>query len=133
MLAGPVVATAAIVLATASTLANDRHALNGLFCNTKAQVEMVFKEAGRGIPFQGVVEMVNQDKVVCVHATKVRYVVRNIGSVSTMVSRGSQLNIYEATLTGLIVGGNSRPIEPPLQIFFVPTERLPSAVLLRGA
>jgi hypothetical protein len=68
----------------------------------------------------------------CVYADKIKYVVIHPIIVGKMLME-PQLTKYEATVTGVLVGGAIRPVAPPVQIFFVTAENVPGAVVLGKA
>ncbi|MDO8353005.1 MAG: hypothetical protein Q7T14_06045, partial [Aestuariivirga sp.] len=68
----------------------------------------------------------------CVLADRIQYMVVHPVIIGEK-NRSSSLLKYHATLIGVLVGGNVRPVEPPVQIFFVTTERLTGSVALGGA
>jgi hypothetical protein len=116
----------------ANAQAEPRHILHGLFCNTEAQIDQSLAHLSLNLAPQSVVELMNEEKVACVLADKVQYmVIRPI--IIGGKNRSSSLLKYQATLIGVLVGKNIRRVEPPVQIFFVTTERLIGAVVLSGA
>jgi hypothetical protein len=116
----------------ADTQAKQGHVLHGLFCNTEAQIDETLAHLSLNLAPQAVIELMNQEKVACVLADKVQYMVVRpfiIGGKNL----GASLWKYQATLVGVLVGGNVRPVEPPVQVFFVTSERLAGVAAQGGA
>ena len=116
----------------ANAQAQQGHVLHGLFCNTEAQIDETLAHMSLNLAPQAAVELMNKEKVACVLADKVQYMIIRpliIGGKN----HGTSLLKYQATLVGVLVGENIRPVEPPVQIFFVTTERLIGTVVLGGA
>ena len=112
--------------------AEQRHVLHGLFCNTEAQIDETLAHLSLNLAPQAVVELMNQEKVACVLADEVQYMIIRPFVIGAKI-RSSSLLKYRATLVGVLVGENIRPVEPPVQIFFVTTKRLTGAAALGGA
>lgn len=127
-----VVSIAAAMAISGGAQAEQRHALHGLFCNTEAQIEQTLAHMRGGVPPQFAARMVNEHMVVCVYADRIQYVITGPANIGQALLRGVMLVKYEATLVGVLVGGNLRPVEPPARIFFVSGDRLPGAVAIRG-
>lgn len=125
---------AALVAVTFGPIAkaNQGHVLHGLFCNTEAQIDEILAHMSRNLAPQAAVEMMNKERVACVLADRIQYMVVHPVIIGGK-NRGSSLLKYHATLIGVLVGENVRPVDPPAQIYFVTTERLPGAVALGGA
>ena len=115
-----------------SAEAKPNHVLHGLFCNTEAQVNETLAHMALNLTPQAAVELTNEKMIACVLADKVHYMIARpfiIGETKSDVS----LIKYQGTLVGVLVGGNIRPVEPPVQIFFVTPKRLREALVLGGA
>ena len=121
-----------VVAFGANARANHGHVLHGLFCNTEAQIEETLAHLSLNLAPQAVVELMNREKVACVLADEIQYMVIHPVIISSNI-RGSSLLKYRATLVGVLVGKNIRQVEPPVQIFFVTTKRLTEAAGLGGA
>lgn len=113
--------------------AEQRHALHGLFCNTEEQIDQTLTHMRGGLPLWSAANMTNGDEVVCVYADRIHYVITSPAVIGEAWLDGLMLQKYEATLVGVLVGGNLRPVEPSVQIFFVRGDRLPGAVVMGGA
>lgn len=99
--------------------ADASHALRGVFCKSEAQLMAFFDNLRGGLGPRAAVEIVNRDAVLCVYADRIDYVVARPVVLGQVRHAGRVLVSYEATLTGVRVGGNLRAIEPPMPIFFV--------------
>lgn len=111
--------------------AKQGHVLHGLFCNTEAQIDESLAHLSLNLAPQAAVELTNTKEIACVLADKVQYMVIRpfiIGGIN----RGIPLTKYQATLVGVLVGENIRPVEPPVPIYFVTPERLEGATALGG-
>jgi hypothetical protein len=115
------IASLLILLLTNPVQAKQGYVLHGLFCNTKAQLDATFALISHEIAPQIAVAMTNKDAVVCVEASRISYLVINPVRVDRVQHNEQWLLMYEATLIGVLVGDNPRPIVPPLQTFFVPS------------
>jgi hypothetical protein len=113
--------------------AQDARVIKGLFCNTKSQVEETLGHVGRNLTLAAAVGLTNRDEVACVNATMVRYMVTGAVVVGKAPRPGTPLNLYKATLVGVLIGGNPRPIAPPLPIYFVTPEPMPGVEELTGS
>ena len=124
--------TLALVLA-GEAQAGTSHIAQGLFCNTRNQIADTFRNLGNGLSMSQAVAIANAEKVVCVWADRIGYMVTAPASAEGIVHDGTWLNVYEALVVGVLVGGNPRPVDPPVRIYFVPREKLPSSVLTKGS
>lgn len=126
-------AFAAILLPLATAAqAKDGQVLRGLFCNTRTQLEETLRIAGGSNELTTAVAMANRDKVVCTFAYSIGFMVIHPIAIGTGVVNGNQQTLYEATLVGVLVGGNPRPVEPPLQTFFVTMDPVSLAAIEEG-
>ena len=115
---------AALCLALGATIAkaDDSRSVRGLFCQTEAQISEAAGYLRAGQTPSTVAAIMNRDAVRCVYADRIDYVVVETYLIDDD-SRGG-LYTYEATLTGVRVGDNLRPIEPALPIYFIRPDRL---------
>jgi hypothetical protein len=118
-------AVLAVLFQFTGASAEDARVIRGLFCNTQAQVEETLGHVERNLTLATAVGLTNKDEVACVNATQVRYMVRGAVVVGKASRPGTPLNLYKATLVGVLIGGNPRPISPPLPIYFVTPEPMP--------
>lgn len=104
--------------------ADSTYVIHGLYCRTEAQVDEAIAYMHRDIPPRDAVELINRTSVVCVLADRIWYMLDHPLVIGQTRHRGASLIKYEASLVGVLVGHNRRPVEPPLRIFFVLPERL---------
>lgn len=126
-------ATPMLLLLGMSAEAEESHALRGLFCRTEAQIVETFGHMTANRGPGAAVEMTNRDEIACVYADRIDYVVVRPFIIGQVRHNGVSFVEYEATLTGVRVGGNLRPIEPAVRVFFVQPDRLPGAIVLGKA
>ena len=115
-----------------SAHAKSSHVLHGLFCNTEAQIDEAIAHMALNFTPRAAVDLTNEKVIACVLADRVQYMITHPFMIGER-SGGLSLIKYQATLVGILVGGNIRPLEPPVQIFFVLPERLDGATVLGGA
>lgn len=122
----------ATCLLTGSAQAEQTRALHGLFCNTEAQARDVLEHYGSNMSLHAAVAIINEGAVNCVVADSIQYVVSQPQIIDTIAQNGFVLTVYEANLVGVVVGGNSRPVSPPVRTFFVLDKRLGGVAALSG-
>lgn len=122
-----------LALVAASAAAEESYSVRGLFCRTDAQIVETFDRMRGHIGLRAAVEIANRDAVVCVYADRIDYVVVRPFIIGSVHHRGAVLIRYEATLIGVRVGGNLRPVEPAVHIFFAQPDRLAGATAIGGA
>ena len=121
---------AAVLLSfTTAAEAKTGHVLRGLFCNTRAQVEQTLANMRRDVPLAAAVAITNGNQIDCVFAYKIKYMVTHPVGIGQVTHFGQSLTLYEATLIGVLVGGNPRPIAPPLQTFFISMDPIEDAAI----
>lgn len=125
-------AVLACFLLSSAAQAGQTHIIGGLFCNTRAQVEETLALVGQKLTISVAVAITNRTSVACVHATLLRYMVTAPVVIGRTTKSGTPLDLYQATLVGILVGGEPRPIEPALPIYFVTTDALPGATVQTG-
>jgi hypothetical protein len=125
--AGALALAASLVCgAAAPALAGDAALhLQGLFCNAHAQVETALAHIAQGWSPAAAAERVNRDAVVCTYVDRLRFV------VADPVIVGAVPQVYRGALVAVVVGARSRPVSPPVEIFFVTPQRVRSAALER--
>jgi hypothetical protein len=106
--------------------------LHGLFCNTEAQARDALDLYSSSISLRAAVADVNKEAVNCVVADRIEYVVSQPLIIDTIARNGFTLTMYEANLVGVLIGGNTRPIAPPLRMYFVLDKRLAGVATLSG-
>lgn len=122
----------ATLLLTGGAHADQTWALHGLFCNTEAQARGVLKHYVSKMSLHAAVAIINEGAINCVVADRNLYVVTQPLIIDTITQRGFKLTMYDANLVGILVGGNTRPIAPPLRTFFVLDKRLGGVPTLAG-
>lgn len=122
----------AALLLTDGAQAEETRALHGLFCNTEAQARDVLEHFGFNISLSAAVAIINEGAVNCVVADSIQYVVSQPLIIDTIIQNGFTLTMYEASLVGILIGGNTRPIASPLRTFFVLDKRLGGVPTLSG-
>jgi hypothetical protein len=110
--------------------AGGSHIADGLFCTKQSDIEATYNLLSEGVSLAGAIALVNRDQVSCAFADRIGYMLVRPSIVDGFGHGGAWLRIYEASLIGVLVGGNPRPVEPPLVIYFVPNKMLPSSILL---
>ena len=124
----------AVALPLATTAeAKDGQVLRGLFCNTRAQLIETLDHLKSVSTLATAVAMTNQTDVVCVHAYRIKYMLIDPVIIGHREIDGQPLALYEASLIGVLVGDDPRPIAPPLRMFFVPMDEVSGAVEENGA
>ena len=130
-----------VLLSSAATLAvcqgaalaqPDQHHLRGLFCNTEAQIDATLALARQSFSVEAAVKLINTHGIVCNFADKIEYVVVDpihLGRVPGAVP----IHKYQATLIAVVVGGNLRPVDPPVTIFFAGPIEITGAPTRGGA
>jgi hypothetical protein len=113
--------------------AEQAHVLRGLFCNSEAQIEETLDHMRMNLAPHAAVGLTNRNGVVCVYADRLQYVVTRAFVVREAMDRSGPLIEYEATLVGVLVGERLRPVEPPVQVFFIHPDRLPNTRPARAA
>lgn len=111
--------------------AGSLHMLQGLFCNTEAQIDGSLEFMSKGLSPLLAAEMVNQETVSCVLVDKVRYMVAQPMRLGKSIG-GFGLFKYQAALVGILVGDKIRPIEPPAKIYFLTPQHIEGATIARG-
>ncbi len=109
----------ATCLLTGGAQAEQTRALHGLFCNTEAQARDVLEHYGSNMSLHAAVANINEGAVNCVVADSIQYVVSQPLIIDTITQNGFTLTMYEASLVGILIGGNTRPVAPPMRTFFV--------------
>ena len=128
-----VIASGMALFLSAEARGGEMHILHGLFCNSESQVEQTVAHMQANVAPRIAVELTNEKEVACVYADRIRYMVVRPLIIGEVRYRGTPFMKYEATLVGVMVGDNPRPVEPPVPIYFIDPERLPGAVSVGGA
>jgi hypothetical protein len=114
-------ATAAALLTllacpAAALAAGPSHTLNGLFCNTEAQIEAALQMLDDGTSPAMALAAINVDAQVCTLADRIAYVIE--APVTLGRTGAGTFHKYSARLVAVQVGGSLRPLEPPATVFF---------------
>ena len=120
------------LLLTGGAQAEQTRALHGLFCNTEAQARNVLEHYGSNMSLHAAVAHINEGAVNCVVADRIQYVVSQPLIIDTITQNGFTLTMYEASLVSILVGGNTRPVAPPMRTYFVLDKRLSGVATLSG-
>ncbi len=100
--------------------AHSGEVVQGLFCNEISQIHEVFTLLNAKIPPMFAVAKVNKNQADCVYADKISYMIAHPAAAGKVSLLELRLTIYQAMLVGVLVGVNPRPVQPPVNIFFVP-------------
>ena len=122
----------ATCLLTGGAQAEQTRALHGLFCNTEAQARDVLEHYGSNMSLHAAVANINEGAVNCVVADSIQYLVSQPLIIDTITQNGFTLTMYEASLVGILIGGNTRPVAPPMRTYFVLDKRLGGVATLSG-
>ncbi len=106
--------------------------MHGLFCNTEGQVRDVLEHYSSNMSLHAATAIINEKAVNCVVADSIQYVISQPLIIDTVAQNGFTLTIYEASLVGILIGGNTRPVAPPVRTFFVLDRRLGGVPTLSG-
>jgi hypothetical protein len=102
-----------------------RHMLQGLFCNTERHLVQTLADPRWGTAPELAVETANIEAVVCTYVDRLHYVVLEPAIIGRANGYGPVM--YEATLVGVVVGGQLRDVTPPLRVFFTTPQPLADA------
>ncbi len=100
--------------------AHSSETVQGLFCNEIRQIHAVFTLLNAKVPTRFAVSSVNEDEIACVYADKISYMLVHPEAAGQVSLHEFRLTIYQAMIVGVLVGNNPRPVEPVVNIFFVP-------------
>jgi hypothetical protein len=98
--------------------ADDGLVLQGLFCNTEAQIDGALALFGRGRSLPVAAEIANVDEVACTYVDALHYLVADPVEIAERPGR-FLLPKYRARLVGVIAGDQLRPVSPPAEVYFV--------------
>jgi hypothetical protein len=119
----PRLLVAALALACAAPAAGQELRLQGLFCNAEDQLDRALARMSHGLDPRLAAELENREAVVCTWVDRLHYLVRHPVKVGAVK--------YEASLTGVVVGGAVRPVSPPVRMFFATPEPIAAAAVER--
>jgi hypothetical protein len=109
--------------------AGTSYVAQGLFCNTQKQIADAVRNLGEGLSMNQVMAIANAREVACVWADRIGYMITAPILIERLVHDGVRFPIYEASLVGVLVGTNPRPVEPPVRIYFMSLEEPPTSIL----
>jgi hypothetical protein len=121
-------ALAAALAAAAPASAQDPRPLQGLFCNTEAQIDRALADIAAGLSPGRAADRANRDAVVCTHVDRLHFMIA--GPVA-LGDDAVPLVKYRGALVGVLVGGNLRPVTPATDLYFLTPGELPGAVVER--
>lgn len=104
-------------------LAGNAHSseiVQGLFCNEISQIQEVFSLLNAKVPPIFAIARINENQADCVYADKNSYMIVQPAEAGKVSLGELRLTIYQAMLVGVLVGVNPRPVQPPVNMFFVP-------------
>lgn len=114
------------------TAAAQGRLLHGVFCHTEAQIETMLDFMREGISVDNAIALTNATAIDCVLADQVNYMVTAPVSIGNVQFGQFRLTKYKATLVGVLVGENPRPIDPPVPIYFIPDRKLTDVAVADG-
>jgi hypothetical protein len=106
--------------------------IQGLFCNSEAQLDETLTHIGRNVPPWVAVALTNEQGVVCTYADKIDLVIDRPIDIGR-VHGSTRLVKFKAMLVAVLVGTNLRVVTPPAEIFFVTPKQPTGARIERGA
>jgi hypothetical protein len=123
------VATVAATLGVGgSALADEAHRLQGLFCNTEAQIDQALAGISAGVTPTRAAELANHDGVVCTHVDRIEYLIVRPAALGNPVL---PLVKYRGVLVGVLVGDTLRPVTPEVELYFLTPRQITGAVIER--
>ncbi len=121
-------AFAAGLAAGAPAAAGEAHRLQGLFCNTEAQIDRARADILGGLPPVRAADLANRDAVVCTHVDRLHFLIERPVALE---DDGFPLVKYRGALVGVLAGEALRPVSPPAEVFFLTPGRVAGAVTER--
>jgi len=121
-----IVATA--LAAGGSAFADEAERLQGLFCNTEAQIDQAVADIAAGMSPHRTVDVANRDAVVCTYVDQIEYLIVRpvaIGDAALPLVK------YRGTLVGVKVGVALRPVTPEAELYFLTPQEIADAVIER--
>jgi hypothetical protein len=109
-----------------SALAEDAQRLQGLFCNTEAQIDQALANIAGGVSPRHAADLANLESVVCNYVDRIEYLIARpvaLGATSLPIVK------YRGALVGVIIGGALKPVVPEAEVYFLtPREVVDAAV-----
>jgi hypothetical protein len=100
----------------------DARRLQGLFCNTEAQIVGAREAMAQGHHPRTVAERLNRDAVVCTYVDRLHFLI-----VEARLLGEGPLPTYRGRLVAVDVGDARRPVSPPVELYFLTPEPLQDA------
>jgi hypothetical protein len=119
---------AAALAAAAPASAQDPRPLQGLFCNTEAQIDRALADIAAGLSPGRAADRANREAVVCTHVDRRHFM---IAAPVVLGDDAVPLVKHRGALVGVLVGGNLRPVTPAADLYFLTPGELPGAVVER--
>lgn len=122
----PVAAVAALLAGGGPALADEVHRLQGLFCNTEAQIDQALTEMAASASPRRAADLVNRDAVVCTYVDRIEYL---IARPVALGHPALPLVKYRGALVGVVVGGTLRPVTPEVELHFLTPQQIVGAAI----
>lgn len=120
-------ATVAAVLAAASpALADEAQRLQGLFCNTEAQIDQALADIAGGVSPRQAADLANREAVVCTYVDRIEYLIARpvaLGDIALPLIK------YRGALVGVLVGDALRPVTPEAELYFLTPQQVADAAM----
>lgn len=111
-----VAAVAAALDTGGAALADEAQRLQGLFCNTEAQIDLAIADIDAGVSPRRAADLANTDAVVCTYVDRIEYLIaRPVAYGDTPLP----FMKYRGALVGLFVGDAFRPVTPEVELYFL--------------
>ena len=120
-------AAAAATLGAAAPAAEVQR-LQGLFCNTEAQIDQAVAHIAADLSPRRAAEIANRDDIVCTYIDRIEYVIAGpvaLGDTSMPLVK------YRGALVGVVVGDALRPVTPEAELYFVTPRQIAGAAIER--
>jgi hypothetical protein len=121
-----IAAVAAVVSAGGPSFADEVHSLQGLFCNTEAQIDNALAGIANGVSLRRAADLANRDAVVCTYVDRIEFLIVRPVVLSTATI---PLVKYRGSLIGVSVGGVLKPVTPASEVYFLTTEQIASPAI----
>src|SRR5262249_15921882 len=102
-----VASAAALFAYGGSAQADEAHRLQGLFCNTEAQIDQALADIASGASPLRAAALANRDTVVCTYINRIEYLIARPVAIGD-----AALVKYRGALVGVLVGDTLRPVSP---------------------
>ncbi len=121
-----VATVAASLAAGGSALADEAQRLQGLFCNTEAQIDQALADIAAGVSPRRAADLANRDAVVCTYGARIEYLIAHpvaLGDAALPLVK------YRGTLVGVLVGDALRPVTPEAELYFLTPRQVAGAAI----